>query len=303
MAAGYRPHFFFIYRIKTLIKKGYGLNEGSEFYHWIESILNNFSIKNLEDLKNHFNKVPENLKVKRDEERDEKMRGEVTAPSSPMLILIASDISTGNKIEFPRMWDLYWKDLKAVPPAAFVRASMSIPFFFETYKIKVSPNLQTLQTTWKNHLNWQAAIPYEVEMVDGGVLSNFPINVFYNAKYIIPRMPTFGIRLGDENENKSPGFSNLGGYIGSLIATLRSTTDKEFLNKYKAFSLGVKTVDVTGHSWLNFFLDDKEKMELFKKGAQAAIDFLLAFDWPDYKKQRLENASVLESQKQNPNNW
>lgn len=295
--------FFFIYRIKTLIKKGYGLNEGSEFYHWIESILNNFSIKNLEDLKNHFNKVPENLKVKRDEERDEKMRGEVTAPSSPMLILIASDISTGNKIEFPRMWDLYWKDLKAVPPAAFVRASMSIPFFFETYKIKVSPNLQTLQTTWKNHLNWQAAIPYEVEMVDGGVLSNFPINVFYNAKYIIPRMPTFGIRLGDENENKSPGFSNLGGYIGSLIATLRSTTDKEFLNKYKAFSLGVKTVDVTGHSWLNFFLDDKEKMELFKKGAQAAIDFLLAFDWPDYKKQRLENASVLESQKQNPNNW
>ncbi len=295
--------YFFIYRIKTLIKKGYGLNEGTVFYTWIEKILHQFSIKNLEDLKNHFNKVPATLKVKRDDKRDESVTGEVTAPSSPMLIIIASDISTGNKVEFPRMWDLYWQDLKEVPPSAFVRASMSIPFFFETYKIKVVPSLQKLQTTWKNHLNWQAAIPFEVEMVDGGVLSNFPINVFYNSKYIIPRMPTFGIRLGDENENKPNTLSNLGGYIGSLISTLRSTTDKEFLNKNKAFSLGVKTVDLTGHNWLNFFLADEEKKELFKKGALAAIDFLLAFDWPDYKTQRLENAAVLDSQKQNPNNW
>ena len=231
------------------------------------------------------------------------MEDDVLPPSSPMLIIVASEISTGNKVEFPRMWDLYWQDLKSVPPAAFVRASMSIPFFFETYKIKVSPSLQTLQTTWKNHLNWEGAIPFEVEMVDGGVLSNFPINVFYNAKYIIPRMPTFGIRLGDEKENATNSLSNLGGYIGSLISTLRSTTDKEFLNKYKAFSLGVKTVDLTGHSWLNFFLDDQEKKELFKKGAQAAIDFLLAFDWIDYKNQRLKNAAVLEGQKENPNNW
>lgn len=294
---------FIIFRIKTLIKKGYGLNEGTEFYKWIENILKEFSINNLEDLKNSFNKVPTQLNVKWDQKRDENVIGKVKPPSSPMLIIVASDLTTGNKVEFPRMWDLYWQDLKNVPPAAFVRASMSIPFFFETYKIKVSPGLQTLQKTWKNHLNWQGAIPYEVALVDGGVLSNFPINVFYNAKYIIPRMPTFGIRLGDENENKANSLSNLGGYLGSLISTLRSTTDKEFLNKYKAFSLGVKTVDLTGHSWLNFFLEDKEKKELFRKGAQAAIDFLLAFDWPNYKDQRLDNASVLDDQKKNPNNW
>lgn len=294
---------FFVFRIKKLIKHGYGLNEGNVFYHWMEGLLQKHRINNLADLKNHFNKLPFGLKVTKDAVRDALLQEPIEAPQHPVLIIVASDITTGNKVEFPRMWDLYWKILHDVPPAAFVRASMSIPFFFETYKIKVAPTLRALKTTWKNHLNWTKDIPFQVEMVDGGVLSNFPINVFYQSKYIIPRMPTFGIRLGTDNENEPNSLNSLASYINSLINTIRSTTDKEFLNKYKAFSLGVQTVDLTGHSWLNFFIDQEEKKQLFRKGAEAAISFLQNFNWENYKKERFQNAQLLAEQETNPNNW
>jgi len=201
------------------------------------------------------------------------------------------------------MWDLYWEDQKQVSPAQFVRASMSIPVFFEAYKVPVVPNLVKLKEIWMNHLNWSGDIPHQVSFVDGGVLSNFPINVFYNNNYPIPRMPTLGIRLDDLSDSGKHEINSWGKYISAIISTLRSTTDKDFLIKNKAFSLGVKTVDMTGYSWLNFFLTNKDKQVLFRRGAEAAIEFLLAFDWEDYKRQRLENYIVLHEQKKNPNNW
>jgi NTE family protein len=289
-------------RIKTIAKTGYGLNEGRAFYNWMTGVLHDNKIMTLEDLKTHFCKTPPGLQVRRDANRDN-VDENITPPSSPMLIIVASDITTGSKIEFPRMWKMYWEKLADVNPAVFVRASMSIPVFFETYKIPVSPTIEDPVNTWQELLNWNGAIPKTVEMVDGGVLSNFPINVFYNAKYIIPRMPTFGIRLGGSGIKAANEINSVTAYLSSLISTLRSNTDKEFINKNKAFELGVKEVDLSGYSWLNFFMNDDEKKAIFKKGAQAAADFLLNFDWEDYKLQRFNNSAVLEQQLENPNNW
>ena len=39
--------------------------------------------------------------------------------------------------------------------------------------------------------------PSTARFVDGGMLSNFPINLFYNPKVITPRLPSFGIDLDD----------------------------------------------------------------------------------------------------------
>lgn len=293
---------FLFYRIKTIAKTGYGLNEGRAFYVWMSKILHDHKIDSLEDLKIHFCKTPPDLKVRRDANRDLITEQEIKPPSSPMLVIVASDISTGNKIEFPRMWKMYWPDLKSVNPASFVRASMSIPIFFETYKIPVQPS-SNAKEIWKDLLNWNGEIPKQVELVDGGVLSNFPINVFYNSKYIIPRMPTFGIRLGGSGINEAKQINSAGAYFSSLLSTLRSNTDKDFINKNKAFELAVKEVDLSEYSWLNFFMNDKDKQAIFKKGAQAASDFILNFNWEDYKRQRLNNNEVLQSQQVNPNNW
>lgn len=293
---------FLVYRVKTIAHTGYGLNAGRAFYNWMTGVLHDNGIMNLAGLKTHFCKTPPGLLVRRDEKRDATTI-DIVPPANPMLIIVASDISTGSKIEFPRMWKMYWKDLEEVNPAVFVRASMSIPVFFETYKIPVSPEITNAAETWKDLLNWNGDIPPAVEMVDGGVLSNFPINVFYNAKYIIPRMPTFGIRLGGSGIREAYKINSVGSYLSSLISTLRTSTDKDFINKNKAFELGVKEVDLSGYSWLNFFMTDDDKKAIFKKGAQAAAEFLSGFNWENYKIQRFNNSEVLEEQRKNPNNW
>lgn len=294
---------FLATRIKRLAKTGYGLNTGDAFHKWISDRLLENKINTLEDLRTHFSKVPPNLNVRPDPKRDDIKLGPVLAPSNPMLTIITSDITTGSKIEFPRMWDLYWCNRQDVNPADFVRASMSIPVFFETYTVPVSDKINKPADKWKDHINWEGRIPKQVRFVDGGALSNFPINVFFNPDYIIPRMPTFGIRLGNHRMRAANNLDNLASYFRAIISTLTGNTDKDFINKNKAFTLGVMEVDMKNHSWLNFFMDEKEKQEIFLQGAKAAATFLKSFDWEEYKKQRFDNNEVLKVQRKNPNNW
>ncbi len=290
-------------RIKTIARSGYGLNAGNRFYDWISSTLKKQQIDNLEDLKKMFCCVPQQLFVREDRLRDALHGSPTTAPANPMLVIVASDITTGNKIEFPRMWDMFWDNLADVPPAAFVRASMSIPLFFETCKIPVSLGLVKAKEKWQDHINWNGKIPEEVQMVDGGALSNFPINVFYNSSYVIPRMPTFGVRLGGDGIQTVNEIRNFGHFISAIIGTLRSNTDKDFINRNKAFDAAVKEVNMSEHSWLNFFMDDDEKQKIFAKGAEAAVSFITGFNWQQYKQERKKNIDVLTEQKENPNNW
>ena len=290
-------------KLKKLTQGGYGLNEGNFFYTWLSKILHGHGITNLHDLKQSFDKCPASLQVRKDEQRDKGVEGMVTPPTNPMIVIVASDVTTGNKIEFPRMWNMYWDNPADVPPAAFVRASMSIPIFYETYKLNISDGLVGVTDSWKDHINWSGKIPECVQFVDGGALSNFPINVFYNRKFIIPRMPTFGVRLGDDGEQVANKLETIQDYLGSMLSTIRGTIDKGFMNRYKAFNQGISMVDMGELSWLNFFMSEEEKMELFRKGAEAAASFILTFNWSEYKSERYNNHLVLEKQEENPNNW
>lgn len=301
--------FVFVKRFKEFAKSGYGLNEGKVFHNWIKDIISSFHtqadpaqtlIKNYADFSFHFMRLPPGLSVKPDPRRENN-----EAPMMPLLTLITCDIIAERKIEFIRMWDLYWKRPEEVHPGDFVRASMSIPVFFETYTLNNIRKNSSLEK-WQEYLNWENSkgdIPDTVQFIDGGTLSNFPINVFYNPKYPVPRMPTFGIRLQDgildgANRSNNTFFS----YIASLFATIRFNFDRDFITKNRAYNLGVHSIDVREHSWLNFFMKDEEKIALFKKGAMAAAEFLKTFDWENYKSQRLGNAEIQKEHFDNPNN-
>jgi hypothetical protein len=45
----------------------------------------------------------------------------------------------------------------------------------------------------------------------------------------------------------------------------------------------VKEVLFKGHDWLNFFMTIEEKIEIFNCGEEAAKQFLINFDWENYK--------------------
>lgn len=299
---------FFIRRFRLFAKNGYGLNEGKVFHNWIRDTISSFhvegdptqrKISNYADFSHHFMRVPE-LSVKPDPRRTNNH-----PPYMPMLTLIACDIVSSRKIEFTRMWDLYWANESEVHPGDFVRASMSIPVFFETYTVTGIRKKSSFEI-WDKHLNWQnekKAIPDKVQFIDGGTLSNFPINVFYNPNYPVPRMPTFGIRLQDgvlDVANKSNNsFMN---YVMSLFSTIRFNFDRDFITKNRAYTIGVKNIDVRDHNWLNFFMKEEEKVALFRKGAVAAAEFLKTFNWENYKDERLRNHLMSEEKFDNPNN-
>lgn len=297
-----------ITRFKKFAKNGYGLNKGTEFHKWIKEIISSFhvqadpqqrKINNYADFSVHFMQVPK-MKVKPDPRRENNL-----PPHMPMLTLIACDIIATRKIEFTQMWDLYWTKEEDIHPGDFVRASMSIPVFFETYTLNGIRNKSSF-AIWDKHLNWQNEkknIPDKVQFIDGGTLSNFPINVFYNPNYPVPRMPTLGIRLQDgiiDAANRSN--NSLTNYIASLFATIRFNFDRDFITKNRAYNMGVKNIDVQEHNWLNFFMKDEEKVQLFRKGALAAAEFLKEFDWENYKNERMKNAGIQQDRFDNPNN-
>ncbi len=300
-------------RFKEFSKNGYGLNEGEVFRTWINDTIAKHSIYNtngsntrpiitLEDFSNHFNRQVPNLKVR--------TAGTLRSPSDTppdgtkrMIAIITCDITSQRKIEFPRMWDLYWTDQKSVRPGDMVRASMSIPIFFETYDVDIT-DPDAKRPIWNKHLNWRSdIIPGCVNFVDGGTLSNFPLNVFYNPNYPIPRMPTLGVRLSGSKTEDNPGQTKtFFEYANSIFSTIRFYYDRDFTIKNRAFELGVKTVDLSGHSSLNFFMENAEKIRLFRKGAKAAAAFLLEFDWQKYKEERSKNISIENEMRSNPNN-
>lgn len=283
--------FFLIFFIsKWLIKKffegNYGINPGNNFYSWVANILNANEASSLSSLlKNKIQKLPPGIGL-----RSNRTGPEKDLPLEPKIAIIASDVTTQVKIQFPLMADLYWTDFNQVHPAEFVRASMSIPIFFESHRIQ---NIQTTDKTiiaaWKYHLEIDPAdIPSSVRFVDGGMLSNFPINIFYNPDIAEARMPTFGIKLdsGSRDSRNKTSFPNFGSYIWAIFNTIRYYYDKDFLLQHAGFQKSIGHIDVHDFNWLNFGVSNKEKIDMFIKGASAAKDFLLKFDWQTYKTDR-----------------
>ncbi len=196
---------------------------------------------------------------------------------------VTTDIANQCKIVFPLDEDLY-DFKKSVRPAVFVRASMAIPLFFEPKILPVNKGADWLGA--KGNVNRSDT----GVLIDGGSLSNFPINLFHLRHIKEPRVPVLGARIVDAkpvvNSRQNLTFGN---YLGNVINTLRNNEDSSFLAInpfYKEHSIAEIKAYETKINWLNFNISTKEKEELFLKGVEAALIFLEKFDWKKYKADR-----------------
>jgi len=48
----------------------------------------------------------------------------------------------------------------------------------------------------------------------------------------------------------------------------------------------VAYIDTADHDWLDFEMNDADKLDLFARGADTARAFLAGFDWKKYKETR-----------------
>src|SRR5699024_1372073 len=97
-------------------------------------------------------------------------------PRHHRLVVTASDLSAGRLRLLPRDADDYGIDPSALRVADAVRVSSSIPLFFRPVR-------------------WRLPAGGSAVLVDGGLLSNFPVSVFDRPDGEVPRWPTFGIKL------------------------------------------------------------------------------------------------------------
>ncbi len=272
-------------RIFKILKDKLGLNPGNDFKDWITGELAKVGIKTLEDLQKLRSELPEGFHFVGD--------GSEVKDVIPRLAVITSDITTHTKVVFPDMAGLYWKDAEKVSPADLVRASMSIPFFFEPFQVQGLPNAGNSQDqNWIDQASYVGEVPRSVKFVDGGMLSNFPINVFHRADGGVPRMPTFGARLSTYRQTYSKT-DKLTGFSGAMVSTMRQIHELDFLLKNPDYRLLICRIKADEKfNWLNFFMKDEEQVALFNLGAQKAIEFLEGFEWEKYKELREKLSSV-----------
>ncbi|HEY5371445.1 MAG TPA: patatin-like phospholipase family protein [Hanamia sp.] len=275
--------FYFGRLLKRLKNSGFGINPGNFFYDWIKQLLIANDVVTVSDLNRKASTLPKLNLRSENPENINTLVGDVT--------FIASELVTQNKIQFPAMCNLFREkaNIDTLQPAGFIRASMAIPVFFESYFINNIPNESPeVKQAWMDTMNEPKA-PVEVRFVDGGILSNFPINIFYNSKVLVPRLPSFGIDLDDsapENKTTSAVEWTILGYFGRMFNTIRYYYDKDFLLKNKFYEKGIGKIPLADYNWLNFFLKDEDKINMFVLGAKAAKDFLINFQWEDYKNDR-----------------
>jgi NTE family protein len=271
-------------RFYKILTEKLGLNPGKDFDTWITTELEKVGIKTMGDLERLRSQIPPGLK-------------NVTGGSSenliPRLAIIAADITTHSKIEFPRMTELFFERPNEVRPATLVRASMSIPFFFEPVTIGSIPNKGKRQDpAWVEHCRYNGPVPERISFVDGGLLSNFPINVFHRSDGGVPRMPTFGVRLSTYRETYTE-LKGLKSMLGAMVSSMRQIHDYDFLRRNPDYSQLICHVDADkDFNWLDFEIERVDQVRMFVHGAREAVKFLDRFNWENYKNTRRQLAEV-----------
>jgi NTE family protein len=274
------------------LTKHLGLNPGKVFHRWLSDALADVGIATTGQLQERMETLPGSLHKRGEKERLS------TEEAASRLAVVAADISTETKVEFPKMAAMYWSNPETVNPADYVRASMAIPLFFHPFRIEGIPQDSGARDTWARLASYKGQIPQASTFVDGGIMSNFPIDLFHQPNNV-PAAPTFGAKLS-RRERQPHTVTKVGSLAGAVFSAMRHTLDFDFIARHPDYQKLVAWIDPGHHHWLNFDMDAKDKIDLFRRGMQAAKDFLVCFDWERYKelREQLAHACKLSDDEQ-----
>ena len=175
------------------------------------------------------------------------------------LVVHASDVSRSRLLRLP--WDYgadFGLDPDQQPVADAVRASASIPLFFRP----VRQRLTTGEPSW---------------LVDGGMLSNFPLEVFDRTDGQPERWETIGIKLSAERHpgavlHQATGLVSL---TEAMVGTLTHWYDQAHLDDPAVVARTI-FVDTTGYKATDFSITREAQDHLFENGRAAAQKWLEA---------------------------
>ncbi len=167
------------------------------------------------------------------------------------LHVFASDVNTKSVREFSM------EITPNVPVAEAVRASMSIPLFFEAWQFS--------NNNPDNHI-----------YVDGGMMYNYPITVFDTGD--VPNPQTLGLFLANLGPAPAPDNLTKGEFFHYVRNTMDSILDAQVVNferdpEEKKRSI---IIDNLGISATDFDLTNDQKTQLYNSGMKYATQYLSA---------------------------
>jgi NTE family protein len=216
----------------------HGIFKGEYFHGWISDQLANAGVRTFADLY----------------QPDEK--SSLPANQQYRFVGLTSDVTRGRLLRLP--WDYPSDGIDANEQlvADAIRASMSIPFFYRPVTLDV-----------------RGAAPST--LVDGGMLSNFPVDVFDRTDGQQPRWPTIGIKLSARQPPNMPEHRVRGdvSLAMAMLGTMQSWSDQMHLDDPAVLARTI-FVDTFGINATDFSIDRATQEKLYQSGRSAAEKFV-----------------------------
>lgn len=177
------------------------------------------------------------------------------------LVVMASDLSRRRLAQLPWDYPDYGLDPDEQRVVDAVRASASIPYFFEPVALEGRRGTSTL--------------------VDGGLLSNYPIGTFDRLDEVPPRWPTLGVRLDGIALAEPDRVRPVRGPVRTGIALVETAIEAcqaEHVLDPCNVSRSVY-VDTAGVSAIDFDLGEADQQRLLEAGREGARRFVADWDF------------------------
>ncbi|MFD4819706.1 patatin-like phospholipase family protein [Peribacillus butanolivorans] len=180
------------------------------------------------------------------------------------LKIIASDVSNGQMLILPDDLDRYSMTPADLKVSTAVMMSASLPFFFRP-------------------VIWKSKDRNKSYILDGGLLSNFPIWIFDTTEQ--PRFPTFGFHFVKDEVNIDAVIPTPIHLFKNIFKTMLQAHDLRYMNEETI----ERTIQIpTGHiNATDFELNEDEIDFLYKSGYNSAKEFLANWDFEQYKIKRI----------------
>jgi NTE family protein len=236
------------------LARTHGLHSGDYFLNWIRELLANKEITRFGQLRNTTTAASANSS------RDYRLQ------------VIASDLTGRTMLVLPRDATQLGYDPDELEIAHAVRMSMSIPIFFQPV-ISVDPRSQT-----------------EHVIVDGGLLSNFPVWLFDCPQDQPPAFPTFGMMLVGTSQGASllpetdgeelPQIHTEAEFLKAIGDTMMQAHDRLYVEEANyARTVPIPTLGVTT---TDFHIPPAQAQQLYDSGVQSAHQFFDGWNFDEY---------------------
>lgn len=191
------------------------------------------------------------------------------------LRIIASDITNGRLLVLPEDIKHYGVDPRKLRISKAVRMSTSIPYFFDPVILR-EPLMKgrTKVKPFKKQFTY---------VVDGGMLSNFPLWLFEHEHD--PRtnrvVPTIGFQMVGKQDNHPNQIRGVVTMLQAMVETMMNAHDQRYIEKHNSYRT-IK-IPILGVGWTDFNITPEKSLELYESGLKVGMEYFKKWDYGHYE--------------------